>query len=53
MHRTGGQALLGLRSVWIAGLWEAFQQHRIQRDRERLSPHLNLVAGEAYLALAS
>jgi hypothetical protein len=44
--------MLDRRSVWIAGLWEAFQQQRIKRDRERLSPHLNLVVGEAYLALA-
>ena len=54
MHWTveGAQAMLDLRSVWIAGQWEAFQQHRIERDRERLYPHRDLVAGEAFFALA-
>jgi hypothetical protein len=54
MHWTveGAQAMLDLRSVWIAGKWEAFQQHHIERDRERLYPHRDLVAGEAFFALA-
>jgi hypothetical protein len=54
MHWTpeGAQAMLDLRSVWIGGQWEAFQQHRIERDRERLYPHRDLVAGEAFFALA-
>jgi hypothetical protein len=54
MHWTpeGAQAMLDLRSIWIAGQWEAFQQHRVERDRERLYPHRDLVAGEAFFALA-
>jgi hypothetical protein len=54
MHWTpaGAQAMLDLRSVWIADQWEAFQQDRIQRDRERLYPHRDLVGGEAFFALA-
>ena len=54
MHWTveGAQAMLDLRSVWIAGQWEAFQKDRIERDRERLYPHRDLVAGEAFFALA-
>jgi hypothetical protein len=48
----GAQAMLDLRSVWTAGQWEAFQQHCIERDRERLYPHRDLVAGEAFFALA-
>jgi hypothetical protein len=54
MHWTaeGAQAMLDLRSVWIAGQWEAFQQHRIERDSERLYPHRDLVADEAFFALA-
>jgi hypothetical protein len=54
MHWTpeGAQAMLDLRSVWIAGQWEAFQRDRIERDRERLYPHRDLVAGEAFFALA-
>ena len=50
---TGAQAMLDLRSVWIGGQWEAFQQQRIQRETERLYPHRNLVAGEAFFALAA
>ena len=54
MHWTaeGAQAMLDLRSVWIAGQWEEFQRHRNERDRERLYPHRDLVAGEAFFALA-
>lgn len=53
MHWTvpGAQAMLDLRSVWISGQWEAFQQERIQRETERLYPYRNLVAGEVFFAL--
>lgn len=55
MHWTieGAQAMLNLRSVFIAGQWEAYQQYRIDRETERLYPHRELVAGEAYFALAT
>lgn len=55
MHWTlaGAQAMLDLRSVWISGQWEAFQSERIERETERLYPHRNLVAGEAFFALAA
>jgi hypothetical protein len=55
MHWTvpGAQAMLDLRSVWISGQWEAFQQERIERETERLYPHRDLVAGEAFFALAA
>jgi hypothetical protein len=49
---TGAQAMLDLRSVWIGGDWQAFQQQRIEHETERLYPHRNLVAGEAFFALA-
>jgi len=54
MHWTlvGAQAMLNVRSVWIGQQWEAFQQQRIERETERLYPHRNLVAGEAFFALA-
>jgi hypothetical protein len=54
MHWTlaGAQAMLDLRSVWIAGQWEAFQKYRIERDLGRLYPHRDLVAGEVFFALA-
>ena len=55
MHWTvaGAQAMLDLRSIWIGGQWEAFQQQRIERHSERLYPHRDLVAGEAFFAMAS
>jgi hypothetical protein len=54
MHWTlsGAQAMLDLRSVWIGGDWLAFQQQRIEHETKRLYPHRNLVAGEAFFALA-
>lgn len=54
MHWTvaGAQAMLDLRSVWISGQWQAFQQDRIQRETERLYPDRQQVAGEAFFALA-
>jgi hypothetical protein len=54
MHWTlqGAQAMLDLRSVYIEGQWEKYQTYRVAREAERLYPHRELVAGEAYLALA-
>lgn len=54
MHWTlaGAQAMLDLRSVWIGGCWEEFQQERIERERARLYPHRDLIAGEAFFAMA-
>jgi hypothetical protein len=54
MHWTlaGAQALLDLRSVWIGGYWQEFQQDRIERETERLYCHRDLVAGEAFFAQA-
>jgi hypothetical protein len=54
MHWTlgGAQAMLDLRSVWIGGYWEAFQQQRIESETERLYPHRKLVASETFFALA-
>jgi hypothetical protein len=55
MHWTlaGAQAMLNVRSVWIGEHWEAFQKVRIEREQERLYPHRQLVAGEAYFAQAA
>ena len=55
MHWTpeGAQAMLNVRSVWIGGQWEAFQQERLERETERCYPHRDLVAGEAFFAMAS
>lgn len=55
MHWTlaGAQAMLDVRSVWIGGYWEAFQQERIEREVQRLYPHRDLAAGEVFFTLAS
>jgi hypothetical protein len=55
MHWTleGAQAMLDLRSVWIGGHWEEFQEERIAKDTARLYPHRALVAGEAYFSLSA
>jgi hypothetical protein len=52
MHWTlaGAQAVLDLRSVWIGGDWEAFQQERSAHETDRLYPHRDRVAGEAFFA---
>jgi hypothetical protein len=55
MHWTlpGAQAMLDLRSVWIGGYWEAFQEQRIEHETNRLYPHRDLVAGDAFFALGA
>jgi hypothetical protein len=50
---TGAQAMLDLRSLWVGGYWQEFQQHRIERETGRLYPHRDLVAGEASFAMAA
>ena len=54
MHWTlaGAQAMLDLRSVWVCGYWQEFQQQRIERETKRLYPHRDLVAAEAFFAMA-
>ena len=41
MHwtRDGAQAMLDVRSEFLNGDWEAFQQFRIERETKRLYPH--------------
>jgi hypothetical protein len=36
---NGAQAMLGLRSIHLSGLWEEFTQFRIQRECQRLYPY--------------
>jgi hypothetical protein len=45
MHWTiaGAQAMLDVRSIYVSGLWEEYQQHRIAGEVERLYPHRALV----------
>jgi hypothetical protein len=55
MHWTleGAQAMLDLRSVWIGGHWQEFQQERIDKETARLYPYYQLVAGEAFFTQAA
>ena len=55
MHWTvaGAQAMLDVRSVWVSGQWQAFQQQRIERATERLYPYRQLVAGEVFFTMAA
>lgn len=41
MHWTvpGAQAMLDVRSIYVSGLWETYQQYRVEREIERLYPH--------------
>jgi hypothetical protein len=42
----GAQAMLELRAVYLNDDWDAFQRHRIKRERRRLYPYLPLVRRE-------
>lgn len=41
----GAQAMLDLRSTYVNGDWDEYQQYRIDREREQLYPYRELVAG--------
>jgi len=42
----GAQAMLNLRAVYLNGDWDAFQNHRIKKERRRLYPYLQSVRRE-------
>jgi hypothetical protein len=44
MHWTiaGAQAMLDVRSIYVSGLWDEYQQYRIQVETQRLYPHRTL-----------
>ena len=42
----GAQAMLDLRAVYLNDDWDAFQKHRIKRERRRLYPYLRTVQRE-------
>jgi hypothetical protein len=46
MHWTlaGAQAMLDVRSIHVSGLWDEYQNHRIERESSRLYPYRSLVA---------
>jgi hypothetical protein len=45
MHWTiaGAQAMLDVRSIYVSGLWDKYQEYRIELETERLYPHRSLV----------
>ena len=36
---AGAQAMLDVRSIFVSGQWEEYQEYRIQRETERLYPY--------------
>jgi hypothetical protein len=52
MHWTvpGAQAMLDVRSIYVSGLWDEYQQHRIPRELERIYPHRALVEHNYHVA---
>jgi hypothetical protein len=52
MHWTipGAQAMLDVRSIYVSGLWEEYQDYRIERETERRYPHRSLVEGTFTMA---
>jgi hypothetical protein len=54
MHWTveGAQAMLDLRSTYLNGDWQEYQAFRIASENKRLYPYQELVAGEAFFAMA-
>jgi hypothetical protein len=50
MHWTmeGAQAMLQVRSVYVNGDWEVYQNYRIDCETERLYPFRELVTGDKY-----
>lgn len=43
--RNGAQAMLDVRSEYLNGSWETFQQHRIEAEAERLYPDRTILRG--------
>jgi len=37
--RAGAQAMLNLRSLWINGEWDQYQEHYVERELDRLYPN--------------
>ena len=43
---VGAQAMLDLRSVFLNGDWDAFQQHRIEKDHRKLYPYKKIIESQ-------
>lgn len=55
MHWTipGAQAMLDVRSIYVSGLWDEYQEYRIQRETEKLYPHRQLVLTNGVYEMAA
>ena len=43
---VGAQAMLDLRSVFLNGDWDAFQQHRIEEEHRKLYPYKKIIESQ-------
>jgi hypothetical protein len=48
----GAQAMLDIRSVYLNGEWDDFQEFTIQRELDRIHPYHELVAGNQFTLVA-
>jgi hypothetical protein len=50
MHwtRAGAEAMLEVRSIYVSGHWDEYQEYRISCETQRLYPHRELVEGPQY-----
>ena len=55
MHWTlpGAQAMLDVRSIYVSGLWDEYQNYRIESETERLYPHRKLVCEHGVYDIAA
>ena len=55
MHWTvpGAQAMLDVRSIYVSGLWDEYQDYRVERESERLYPHRKLVLKQGICEMAA
>jgi hypothetical protein len=52
MHWTipGAQAMLDVRSIYVSGLWDEYQEYRIAQETERLYPYRRLIEQASTMA---
>jgi len=48
LDRSRAQAMLNMRSVYVNGDWDTYQNFRIHHETERQNPYRELVADDAY-----
>jgi hypothetical protein len=55
MHWTipGAQAMLDVRSIYVSGLWEEYQNHWIEQETRKLYPHRQVTMNQTNYHLAA